>query len=393
MFSVPLVLIGLDDDLATKLKHEMTIQSAEIEAEYRSVDAAIERLKGTRSVRRLLITHVESALDLKQVRRLAETLPGLPILALVETKGQPELLLQVNRAGASQVVPLPLHAVDLQAALSCLAIQHHPSLNKCSVIAFTSSVAGCGATTLATNFAYEIAVQRNKQTILVELAQHMGVIATNLDVAPTCTLADLLAEGAHIDGELVQRSLIRIADRFEILAGNQGVMHVNEFRLAGVLRVLSHVSPLAEFIVLDVPCTFSELQFEILGIADQVVIIAEQSIATIRHLKLMLDSLSRGPNTAKIHVVINRYDSYLSGLTEAKLAKTLAIDKIHTIPDDRSAVLAAANDGKLLRQTAPRSPALAAIDKIVEEVFCFRYGTENSNGTHLLSRLFSGFRK
>src|SRR5580700_8376136 len=116
MFSVPIISIGLSNELTITLKHELAVQSAELEAEYRSVDTAIEGLKGTRSKRRLLVVYVESETDVKLVHRLAQTLRGWPILALVETKDQPEILLQVNRAGASQVVPLPLQVVDLHVA-------------------------------------------------------------------------------------------------------------------------------------------------------------------------------------------------------------------------------------------------------------------------------------
>ena len=393
MVPVPVILVGLSDKIAASIKQEFANQGAEIEAEYRSADTAIEGLRGDLSIRHLLIAHVESAAELKDVRRLAEILVGWPIIALVEVEGQAEILLQANRAGASQVVPLPLVSADLQAALICVGIQQRAAVKESLVIAITGSAAGCGATTLATNVAYEMASQRQRHVVLIELAQRMGVIATNLDVAPVCTLADLLADPAQLDGELVQRSLIKVSDNLELLAGSQGVISHDAFPVSGVLRVLDYIRPLAEVIILDVPCTYSEFQFEILGIADQVVVIGEQSIASIRTLKLMLDSMPQGAQATKAHIVINRYDPQIDGLTVNNLTKTLGVTRIYTVPDDRPSVLAAANEGKVLRQTTPHSPVVAAIGKIVEDLLGVEGRTRKPTGPHLLRRLFSAFRK
>jgi len=63
MFSTPVILVGVGDQLKTAVKQELANQSAEIEAEYRSADTVIEGLKATRLERGILIVHIES--DLK----------------------------------------------------------------------------------------------------------------------------------------------------------------------------------------------------------------------------------------------------------------------------------------------------------------------------------------
>ncbi|CAN5417799.1 hypothetical protein BH10PLA2_BH10PLA2_33630 [soil metagenome] len=392
MYSVPVILIGISDKLAAVVKRELAIQAGGVEAEYTTAETAIEGLSRTKADTRLLIVYVSSEVDLKQIRRLAELFRGWPIIALIETADQPDILVQANRAGATQVVPLPLRPADLQDSLSCIGLQQRATTKECVVIAFTGSSAGCGATTLATNAAYTIAAQCKQPTVLIELAQQMGIIATNLDVVPSCTLADLLAEPG-LDSELVKHSLIRVADNFEILAGNQGIVQQNALSLKGVLRILDFIRPLAEFVVLDVPCTYTEFQFEILGIANQVVLVGEQSIASIRTLKLVLDALPHGTNPTKIHVVINRYDPGMEGLDAARLAKTLDLPCIQTIPDDRPTVLAAANEGKVLRQTAPNSAVLAGIERLVNSLLGVKDRPAQSSGTHLIRRFVQAFRK
>ncbi len=271
-------------------------------------------------------------------------------------------------------------------------MQYQSPTKDCPVIAFTGSASGCGATTLAANAAYEIAIQRKQHTVLIELAQQMGILATNFDIQPVSTLADLLADPEQIDSQLVQRSLVRVAENFDILASSQRVGSFSAFPLSGVLRVLDYVKPIAQCVVLDVPCTYDDFQFETLGSASQIVLVGEQSIASIRSLKLILDTLRPGPGQHIFHVVINRYNAKMDGLTVGNLQKALGVTNIRTIPDDRAGVLAAANEGKFLRQFNPHSLVLAGIDDLVGTLLGANASHTLTADVPLLSRFFNLFR-
>jgi Flp pilus assembly CpaE family ATPase len=225
---------------------------------------------------------------------------------------------------------------------------------------------------------------------LIELAQQMGVIANNLDTKPAYTLSDLLADPEQMDAQLVQRSLVRAADNLDILAGSHSVGPPGAVSLSGVLRVLDYVRPLAQCVVLDVPCTYDEFQFEALAKANQIVLVGEQSIASIRTLKLILDALRPGPSQHTFHVLINRYDAKMEGLTVGNLERALGLTNIRTIPDDRPGVLAAANEGKLLRQLNPYSRVLACIDSLVDSLLGI---DEALAPPSFLSRFFNVFKK
>ncbi len=348
MFPFPVILIGVSEKLLPMVRQELTNVSATVAAEYRGADTALEALRHEHAAKNLFIVHYESIEDANCVRRLVETHRGSPVLALVDVVDHPENAYEANRAGAMQVVPLPVKPADLRQALNCLAMQHRPPTKDCRIVAFTGSASGCGASTLATNTAYEIAVQRKQHTVLIEIAQHMGVLETNLDIQPACALSDLLADPEQIDNQLVQTALVRVADNFDIIAGSHGLGPPSAIPLAGLLKVLDYVKSLAECVVLDVPCTYDEFQFEALGSASHIVLVGEQSIASIRTLKLILDALRPGPGHHTFHVLINRYDAKMDGLTAANLEKVLGLESVITVPDDRPGMLAAANGGKFV---------------------------------------------
>jgi Flp pilus assembly CpaE family ATPase len=392
MFPLPVILMGVAEELALRVRQELEKVGATLEAEYRGADSALAALRTNPMQKRLFIVQFESSEDAKCILRMVETQPGCPILALVDLAGHPQNLLEANRAGATQLVPLPMQPIDLHRALHSLTLQHRAPTRDCPVFAFTGSASGCGATTLATNAAYQIAVQHKQPTILIELAQQLGILASSFDIQPACTLSDLLAEPDQIDRELVQRSLVRVAEHFDILAGSQRASSSGAFSLPGVLRVLDHAKALAQCVVLDVPCSYDEFQFKALGNASQIVLVGEQSIASIRTLKLILDTLRPGPREHTFHVVINRYDPKMDGLTVVNLQKVLGLDNIRTIPDDRAGVLAAANEGKFLHQLNPHSPVLTGINELVGTLLGDKVVPAPLREVPLLSRFFNLFR-
>jgi Flp pilus assembly CpaE family ATPase len=291
-----------------------------------------------------------------------------------------------------QVVPLPLLTGDLRAALAGVALYLRPPVQDCRVIAVTGSAPGCGATTIASNIAAEIAFRFQRQTVLIELAQQMGVLATNLNVEPPCTLGDLLKDLDNLDSRLVSWSLARVADHFDLLAGSRGVGVEGSLPASGVMRVLDYVRRMARVVVLDVPCTFNDFQFEMLGAANEVVMVGEQSIASLTTLKSILAARKTEPGVHRIHVVLNRYDQYVEGLTAYDAEKLLRVRPIHTIPDNHAVILASVNEGKVLRDVNAHSPVVAAIDSLVDTLLEDKFRPSPPAGGSFFRRLFHAFR-
>src|SRR5439155_2888497 len=115
----------------------------------------------------------------------------------------------------------------------------------------------------------------------------------------------------------------------------------------------------------DVPCTYDDLYFETLMVADQVVLVGEQKIPSIRTLKLVCEALARVDGARKLHIIINRYDPRMPGFGAERLKTLLEVSNLMTICNDYAAVMASINHRRPLRQEAPRSPALADINKVV----------------------------
>ncbi|HKI20761.1 MAG TPA: hypothetical protein VKA15_22915, partial [Isosphaeraceae bacterium] len=199
MYPLPLVLVGIDDKLLSDVLLGMASSMAEVECEFASVGAAIEGLRHSKTEPRLLLVRMGSECDPATIRRLSGSLIGWPILALISNDHAAESFLQVNRAGATQVVPLPLDRDDFHCALNIIGSQFARGQLDRHVFAVTGATGGSGATTIAINLASEIADQLRRPTILAELTLQMGALASLFDVTPRVTLTHLIREIQRVD--------------------------------------------------------------------------------------------------------------------------------------------------------------------------------------------------
>jgi pilus assembly protein CpaE len=366
MYPLNVVLVGIGENLLPHVRRELANHSANLECEYRTVPGALDGLRACKADMRLFIHHVRQPEDVEELRRLNGGFVGRPILALVEAGKETRTLLAANRAGASQIVPLPFQSDDFRDALNCLGLQFgYPATEK-RVIAVSGTTGGCGATTLAINLAYEIAFRHNLHCILGELALQMGVLATYLDREPKITIHDLLSSSSRLDVYMVQQALINVAQNFDILAGPHMAIAPLSVSAAEVIHLVDLAKALADVVVLDVPCTYNDLYFEILVSADHVVLVGEQKVPSIRALKLVRDTLGSEHATMQ-RVVINRYDGRVEGFTTDDLEKLLGA-RGQTVANDYVSVNAAVNHGRPLRLEAPQSAVLNGIDALVDSV-------------------------
>ena len=366
MYPLNVTLVGCQDSVQRNVLSMLINQQATLDGQYGDVDSIVAAARDDHSGPKLLIMHVSDSLKLPKLRQLVGDFPGHPVMALVDVAADPTLLLGAMRTGASQVVPLPIQPDDFKSAMDCISQQYGHTTAQNQAICVSGVTGGCGATVLAVNLASEIASLHGRHVILSELSLQIGKLAAYLDINPEHTTFDLLNDGERVDPQMVQRALTHVADRLDVLAGEYRAITPVAASAASVIRLVDYCRSLANIAVFDVPCTYDDMYFETLAIADQVVLVGEQKIPSIRTLKLVCEALSRIDGARKLHIIINRYDPRMPGFGVERLKALLGVNEIITVCNDYAAVMASINHGRPLRQEAPRSPALADISKIVQ---------------------------
>lgn len=386
MYPLNVTLIGCQDSVQRSVLSMLISQQASIEGQYADVDAAIAALRDAPSRQRLLIVHVPDSFMLPKLRQLVAAMAGQPIMALVDAMNDPPVLLGAMRTGATQVVPLPIQAEDFKAAMECIAQQFTQAIARNQAICVSGVTGGCGATALAVNLAYEMASQHGWHVILSELSLQIGKLAAYLDINPEHTTFDLLNVGERLDPQLVQCALTNVSDRLSVLVGEYRAITPLQASAASVIRLIEFCRSLSNVALFDVPCTYDDMYYETLAIADQVVLVGEQKVPSIRTLKLVCESLSRLDGTRKLHIIINRYDPRMPGFGADRLKALLEVQDILTVCNDYASVMASINHGRPLRQESPRSAALTDIGRIVQALVGTFEGSANvAPGTKLTS--------
>ncbi len=365
MYPLKVILIGHDEQLLPHVRRELINQSAEIEIEFRNVASAIEQLTLQHNEARLFVLHLDDLGQLENLKRLSGTFSSCPILVLMNGDADKSSVVSAVRYGASQLVMLPLSVAEFTEALDGILVQFGHLASRTQVFAVTGAHGGVGSTSMAIDLAFELAQQYELDTILLELQRNFGMLASFLRIEPRHTTDQLLEMGYAMDLYAIKNALIPFGDRLSILSGPSHARASAQVESSLITHLIQSVSHLANVVVLDVPSTMDDQQFELLNSAEKVILVAEQ---TVPSLHLTIEILQLGLRARSPSVVINRYDSSLEGFEIDHLRKVLGIDDVRTVVNDSAGFHAARNQGQPLRLASPKSKAIKDIDAIAEHI-------------------------
>ncbi len=366
MYSLPVVLVGVETNHLPVVRRELTHLGADVECELATVASAAECLRRTRTQLRLVIVQVGPQCEIPDMERLGDEFSTWPVLALVPDVSTGREVLEVNRAGACQVVGLPLVRADFHRALNLIGAQFGRGLLDRHVFAVAGAVGGSGTSTIAINLAHEVALKFRRAAILAELSLQAGALTSHLDLRPRATLADLLRQIHRVDDMLVEKSLVPVCDGLKVLVGAPEVVPIHGVEPAHLARIIACFRKLADVTVLDIPDMFHGLGPTALDGADRVVLVGVQNLPSIRSMKLFCEHVPEERLNHSVWVVINRYDPHLKGFTVAEVRELLGLPNVVTVANDFRAVNTALNHGKPLRQVAPTTPIFRDLDSLIQ---------------------------
>lgn len=365
MYPLKAVIISQDESILPSLRRELANQNVEIEHEFPDVLSTIENLSLHHNESRLFLCQIDAEHQGDWLRRLSGAFGGRPIVALIDGELNSASVMLAMRNGAAQVVLLPMEIEDFQQALSMVAMQFRHASGSSKVIAITGAHGGVGSTTLAVNLGYELAQTYHQETIVAELSFYHGVLATYLTIDPQSNTLDLLKFGKDIDVYLTKKALVPFGERLSILAGPSHAEKSLEVDPSTISHLIDSLRQLAKFVILDVPSTLDEAQLTVLDSADEVVLVADQSVPS---LQLTHEALRLGIRAHSPWVVINRFDPKVQGIDPERIKHSLSIKNLSTISNDHEAVLMSVNCGQPLRFRFPKSKALTDIDAFAEDL-------------------------
>lgn len=279
------------------------------------------------------------------------------------------------RAGAHDVIPLPLDLADLDTSLAPLRewIARNRATNPAKrgkVVTVIKSVGGVGATALLGQLGIEFArneARRGREVCLLDLDVQFGDLAFQLGLDTSLTIADLIAAGSRLDGDLLRATTITHSSGLKVITAPPMVMPLEVGTSDQMLQIVDLAQREFGTIFVDLPTNWTNWSLSLLARSDIVLLFTELSVSGLNRAKRQLD-LIRGQDLGKINlrVVVNRFEkSLLKTIRASDVREALGYDIAFTVCNDPTVMRAAIEQGIPISEVKRRSAVgkdIAAID-------------------------------
>jgi pilus assembly protein CpaE len=174
------------------------------------------------------------------------------------------------------------------------------------VIAVIGARGGVGVSTIALNLSGIFAEHAGKKIALVDIDPQEGTLSLSLDIEPARGLRDALEKPDRIDPLFIDRVMNKAHENLWVLSAEEQLkdsIDVSEFTADALMRELCNKY---DVVILDIPRRMGRFERECLKKANNVLIVAELSLQslrdTLRISDLMVDSFKMSPPM----VIVNR---------------------------------------------------------------------------------------
>ncbi|MBD3845372.1 AAA family ATPase [Bosea sp. SSUT16] len=276
-----------------------------------------------------------------------------------------QLYRDLIRRGVSEYLIAPLQTLDVLRTLSELYIAPE-ARHLGRVIAVTGAKGGVGASTVAHNISWAIARSLDASTVIVDLDIAFGTAGLNFNQDPPQGIAEAVFAPERLDANMLDRLLSRCSDNLALLAAPAMLDRTIDLGEEALEQLLDLLRASVPYIVLDVPHQWGAWVKRTLLGADEIVIVAEPELASLRNAKNFID-LARAarPNDTGARLVLNQVGMpKRPEIAAAEFAKTLGVEVLSTIPFDAQLFGTAANNGQMIAEVQAGSKANEAFTQI-----------------------------
>jgi len=265
------------------------------------------------------------------------------------------LVRSLIRAGAHDVVPLPLNIEDLEASLAPVADElsnRHSAVGttNAKVVSVIKSVGGVGATAMVSQLAIRFAANEaahGRGACLIDLDVQFGDVAFQLGLQPKLSLADLLEAGARLDGSLVRATTTEHQSGLRVIAAPPEMMPLEGISSEHLTQIVDLATREFGTVFVDLPTNWTNWSLSLVARSDLVLLVTELSVAGLNRAKRQLRLLdSQDLGGLDVRVIVNRFDKSQSRtIRPADVREALGRDVAYTVSNDFLLMRAAIDRG------------------------------------------------
>ena len=299
---------------------------------------------------------------------------------LIAAAHEPSLALvrQLMRTGAHDVVALPLNIDDLETSIAPLqeGIRNRArsvGATRAKLVTVIKSVGGVGATALLGQLGIEFArseAQAKREACLLDLDLQFGDLAFQLGLDTSLTIADLIAAGARLDGDLLRATTVTHPSGLRVIAAPPLVMPLDTATSEQMFQIVDLAQREFGTVFVDLPTNWSNWSLSLLARSNMVLLFSELSVSALNRARRQLDLLrAQELDQIDLRVIVNRFDkSLLKTIRASDVRDALGHDIAFTVCNEPAVMRAAIEQGVPLSDIKRRSGVakdIAVIDAAI----------------------------
>ena len=288
--------------------------------------------------------------DFERAEQLVADLSGgdspVTVIALLG-RCDSDRILRCLRRGAVEFLTRPFNSKDLEPVLDrlCKTGSKETRADGARVICVAPVKGACGASTIATNLAYQRKALGAKKMLLADLDPLTGIVAFLLKVKSNYSFMDALNRAATgLDADL-WKGIVSSKGELDILPGPENPLEsVQDLENPTVL--IEFARQFYDTIIIDCAGVVGDWGLAIAAACDELLLVTTNELPALQATQRVLAYLERNRvERAKIRLLVNRFSKDV-GLSREAIMTALHSDIFHLLPSDYEAVHRALMEGK-----------------------------------------------
>lgn len=239
------------------------------------------------------------------------------------------------------------------------------------VIAVHGMAGGVGATTFATNLAWELATASKTdapKVCVLDLDLQFGSVATYLDLPRRDSVYELLSDIDNMDEDSFSQALVDFEHKLQVLTAPADMLPLDLLPPQDIEKLIDMARAHFDYVIVDMPGTLVQWSETVLHAAHVYFALMELDMRSAQNtLRLKRALQSEDLPFEKLRFVLNRAPKFtdLSGKSRVKrMADSLGIALDVQLPDGGKPVLQSCDHGLPLATGASKNPLRKEITKL-----------------------------
>ena len=235
---------------------------------------------------------------------------------------------------------------------------------------------GSGASTFATNLAWELATISKTdapRVCLLDLDFQYGSVATYLDLPRKEAVFEVLSDTAAIDSDALLQAMLTYNDRLHVFTAPADMLPLDIVTAEDIGRIIDMAQSNFDFVVIDMPKTIVAWTETVLSRAHVYFTTLDLDLRSAQNVLRLVRALkAEALPHEKLRFVLNRAPKFtdLAAKSRVKrMAESLEIKLELQLPDGGHAVTQANDHGQTLAESATKNPLRKEIQKLAQSLY------------------------